>query len=200
MRLGIALVGLLAVTLRADAQALSPGAVDPRLWPSFAPQQADARTSLQLGRRVTCEDRRRTGQVIGAAIGATSLMVAVVSADSATRDPLVYLWAGSWGGLLGSGVGNLLSVPAGCPHHPPDDDGDPRRCVADIAHDAGVGALTGGMAGFLLAPVALFPVFIFGGNEKNSFDRVVLLGTATGVAYGTVYNVVRRQIKCRGER
>jgi hypothetical protein len=168
----------------ASAQRISPAAV--------AYEPAD---SVQIVQRDDCKRRRTIGRVVGGSLAVGALVVAMASEANASDVVLVYAWAGSWAGLLGSAFGGLIAAPD-CRFAQLDP--DPRGCVANVVVDARHGAFGGAITGFLVAPVAVFPLFLLADSDSNAFGAVLLAGTATRAVTGAVLRVFERRRECQG--
>ena len=208
-RLGLvlALIFVSAFVMRAGCQALSPSSVDPRLMQLPLALGRDSASSFFVQAEEAprdCIAEASHAAMIGGAIAAGATVVAglrQVRSDTGAHMP-AYVWGAGW---LGLGGALWTSIPVQVYCHR---DGNyiirkrPRGCVADFLNDARVGALMGGAMGFLIAPLPLFVGAAVGGGpngiDHNTFNRALLLGTATGAALGAVRYASARQLGCHG--
>jgi hypothetical protein len=155
-----------------------------------------ARTSAQA----SCDHEPARSIVIGSAIGAAFIVGGAFSSDQdhriAANERLPYLWGAAWGVAIGSSVGSIVARQR-CPRRarialPAAD----RSCGRAAALGAGKGALSGGYAAFLIAPILLLgPAAISGG--KFNFDRAIGITTTVGAGVGAPAGALHEYRDCR---
>jgi hypothetical protein len=151
-----------------------------------------------------CRGEPTRSAVIAGVVGTAFILGVALGSDRdhriAADERLPYLWGATWGAVLGSAVGRI-SARTRCP-----DLASRNRPLSARAPDCGraawsgaaKGAIGGGLAAFLMAPILLLAPAASASASGHHFDfnRGVAVVTGVGVMAGAPFGAYREHDAC----